>query len=141
VRAIVKVINEQLGLRATLSNRKLTGEDLNGKAAFVVPDGEMVSEFKNPGLEFSLGPERWTTFLDRSLDSARGASFYISNFVKSGVALSPHTVKNPTLSLVFSKLGQTGTSRDVSRRLETAGERTTILPSHYWSRCLNSTQI
>jgi hypothetical protein len=42
VRAIVKVINEQLGLRATLSNRKLTGEDRNGKAAFVVPDGEII---------------------------------------------------------------------------------------------------
>jgi len=42
VRAIVKVINEQLGLRATLSNRKLTGEDRNGKAAFVIPDGEIV---------------------------------------------------------------------------------------------------
>ena len=36
------VSNEQLGLRATLSNRKLTGEDRNGKAAFVVPDGEIV---------------------------------------------------------------------------------------------------
>jgi hypothetical protein len=41
VRAIVKVINEELGFRATLSNRKLTGEDRNGKAAFVVPDGDV----------------------------------------------------------------------------------------------------
>jgi hypothetical protein len=40
VKALVRVIKDHLGLHATISGRKLTGEDVNGKGAYLQPDAE-----------------------------------------------------------------------------------------------------
>ena len=42
VKALIRVINDHLGLRASISGRKLTGEDVNGKGGFLIPDGEIL---------------------------------------------------------------------------------------------------
>ena len=62
----------------------------------------VVTEFKNLGIEFTMGHDRWATFLSRSLLSARGASFYISRFVQSGMLLSPRIVRYLSQSMVHS---------------------------------------
>ncbi len=63
---------------------------------------EVVTEFKNLGIEFTMGHDRWSTFLSRTLLRARGASFFISRFVQSGMQLSPRIVKYLSQSLVNS---------------------------------------
>jgi hypothetical protein len=63
---------------------------------------DVVTEFRNLGIEFTMGPDRWLTFLSRSLLSARGASFFISRFVQSGMLLSPRIVHYLSQSLVHS---------------------------------------
>ena len=103
---LLQLVSLQLILLLVLSQLVLLRAHLPNKHAslFMARHIRGGHRIPKPGgyIKFTMGHDRWSTFLSRTLLRARGASFFISRFVQSGMQLSPRIVKYFSQSLVNS---------------------------------------